>query len=838
MTAESNTPKPAHDRGLSLWVVIPIITIFTIAAIATYDPASIAKISTPAHQSTNWFGIIGDSFAFYTYRLFGLGSWFIPASSVVIALKFFFGGELRASKNSIIWILTVLFAGSCLLQIGEVHSPVIENLRESLNIESAGGAVGYLVMTRFLAKYFSDFGASIMMIVVLVSSTIALIGFIAIKKGIAAIFSWALQGRDFRRKTDATYPQGPLTPEPNLQDRNYKNEQDSYLSRLHEQDNLRRKQREEEKAAKAAEKQRLKEEARIAKLQAKEAKSAVTKAAAENAPAVTQDGPYVLPDPDKVLNPIPRSTADHGDVEETSRKLIDTLKLFGIDAQIEYTIQGPVVTKYAVLLERGTNYNRVRAIEANLMGAMRARSLRLETPIPGEEAIGIEIPNRTSAAVTFAEIFRSEEWAKARNKFELPILFGKDAAGNDLTGDLAAMPHMLVAGATGQGKSVCLNSIINGLLMTKTPDELKLIMVDPKSVEFTLYAKLPHLIVPVITDNNKVVFSLHWAVAEMEKRLKMFSKAKVKNIKEFNSRPSITQTDMFGDDTEVGGSFPKTLPYIVVIIDEVADLMAAASKEVTPDISRLTAKARAAGIHLILATQRPDAKIITGTIKANIPGRVAFKTATAIDSRTILDDGGAENLIGRGDMLYRTKDNLLIRAQGAYISDDEINRILRHIESCCPPQFDESFRTKLDRVKESGIADPFADNENDPDNQTQTMSKAEARAMVRASEDASLFKRAIEVIINTNRASISHFQRHLKIGYNHSANLCDQLESRGVIGSQQGSGARAIILDQSQLLALFNEGAGGVADSTATAESDDSVNLDDNLTLTLEGDEV
>ena len=277
--------------------------------------------------------------------------------------------------------------------------------------------------------------------------------------------------------------------------------------------------------------------------------------------------------------------------------------------------------------------------------ALKAKSLRIEAPIPGEDKIGIEVPNRKPAGISFREIFESDAWKNAHA--ELPLLFGKRADGKELVADLASMPHMLVAGATGQGKSVCLNALINGLLMTRTPEQLKLIMVDPKCVEFTPYASIPHLLVPVITDNRKVVFSLHWAVAEMEKRLKMFARARVRNIYDFNHRPNLSQMEMFGEDSAVGADMPRTVPYIVIIIDEVADLMASSGKEVTPDIARLTAKARAAGIHLILATQRPDAKIITGAIKANIPGRVAFKTASSVDSRTILDDTGAENLIGR-----------------------------------------------------------------------------------------------------------------------------------------------------------------------------------------------
>ena len=429
------------------------------------------------------------------------------------------------------------------------------------------------------------------------------------------------------------------------------------------------------------------------------------------------------------------------------------------------------------------------------------------------------------AGITFREIFESDAWRNA--KAELPLLFGKRADGKELVADLATMPHMLVAGATGQGKSVCLNSLISGLLMTRTPEQLKLIMVDPKCVEFTPYSNIPHLLVPVITDNRKVVFSLHWAVAEMEKRLKLFARAKVRNIYDFNHRKSFTQTDMFGQDTEVGNDMPRTVPYIVIIIDEAADLIGQCGKEVNPDIQRITQKARAAGIHLILATQRPDAKIITGAIKANIPGRVAFKTASSVDSRTILDDTGAENLIGRGDMLFRGKDGLLIRAQGAWISDEEIQNVTAFIEEHSTVEFDEKFAMKLGRVKEAGIEDPFASNEDDPDNQQKPEESADvpsSREMVKASEDADLFKRALECIINTNRASVSHFQRRLGIGYNHAAKLCDKLEDAGVIAPQSGAGPRTILLDQNQLLAIFN---GGNAASAADAVNDTAAPTDD-----------
>ena len=429
--------------------------------------------------------------------------------------------------------------------------------------------------------------------------------------------------------------------------------------------------------------------------------------------------------------------------------------------------------------------------------------------------------SRTASSVSIDEIIESGAWRDFKG--ELPLLFGKDAAGKELVADLAKMPHMLVAGATGQGKSVCLNSIINGLLMTKTPDQLKFIMVDPKSVEFTPYASIPHLLVPVITDNNKASGVLALAVAEMEKRLKMFARARVRNIYDFNHRPQLTQTNMFGDDTPVGGEMQRTLPYIVIIIDEVADLMAAAAKVVTPNIARLTAKARAAGIHVILATQRPDAKVITGTVKANIPGRVAFKTATGIDSRTILDEGGAENLIGKGDMLFRTAEGMLVRAQGAWISDEEITRITQFIEQHSNVEFDETFNKKLSKIKEASIDD----DENGEDEDSDVQDRSAEKERVKAEANASDFKKAVECIINTNRASTSHFQRRLGWGYNHAAKILDLLEQKGIVSGQQGAGPRQILMDQQQLVDIFNGGESGGGEY---ADDDgDSVDLNQSM---------
>ncbi|MBO7721687.1 MAG: DNA translocase FtsK 4TM domain-containing protein [Kiritimatiellae bacterium] len=799
--ASSSTTEQNYGRRILAWALFPL-ALFPLAALLTYDWRSIPALNTPPAPSTNWIGSLGDRFAYYGYEIFGLAVWVVPAVCIVLGVGVLAGRRVRRWSRGL-WLALFLISVSCLMQAIGKHTVSVASEIAGLNVQNAGGAVGYLLMTKLLSPLISDFGSAVLMAALMAVSLAGAIGVGEIVRFIAGVCRWALaRPGDGGRESDGE----DNDEEEKLRERQYRAAMEAKAAAKEEARREKERIKAEKAAAKAAKKAaRGRAEEQPAGLPAQ---NAAVQTGAERSDA-DDKGPYILP-PMSLLNPLKKTAADHSDVDEMTVKLIDTLKLFGVDAELDRTVQGPVVTKYALKLAPGIRYSSVTNISDNLMGALHAKSLRIEAPIPGEECVGIEVPNRAPAGISFREIIESAAW---RNfKGELPLLFGKDAAGRELVADLASMPHMLVAGATGQGKSVCLNAIINGLLMTKTPEQLKLIMVDPKSVEFNSYASLPHLIVPVITDNKKVVFSLHWAVMEMEKRLKLFARARVRNIYDYNHRPQFTQTDMFGDDAAVGSDMPRTVPYIVIIIDEVADLMSSNGKEVTPDIARLTAKARAAGIHLILATQRPDAKVITGTIKANIPGRVAFKTATAIDSRTILDDTGAENLIGKGDMLFKGKDGSLIRAQGAWISDPEIAGIIRFIEQHSSVQFDPKFAKKLGTIKDEEI-DIFAEPEED-----EAAAKAAAanqREMVKSEENAADFKKAVECIINTNRASTSHFQRKLGWGYNHSAKIMDMLEEAGIIGPQSGAGPRPIIMDQQQLLDIFN---GGGDPGAATAE--------------------
>ena len=516
-----------------------------------------------------------------------------------------------------------------------------------------------------------------------------------------------------------------------------------------------------------------------------------------------EDQEYPLP-PLSLLNDVPQTKQDMQDsIEETCTKLVEVLKQFGIDVEVIGTRPGPTVTQYELRPGAGIKVDRIKSYSATLQYELGAESLRIEAPIPGKKAIGIEVPNRVKTPVTFHEILIGSAWKHAIEKMAVPLVLGKDVAGNDLVIDLAKAPHLLVAGSTGSGKSVCLNSMITGLLMSRTPEELRLILVDPKRVEFTAFQDLPHLLVPVINESKKVAFGLRWALVEMDRRYKLLQSKKCRNIIAYNSRKPEPPGELFEyaeknaqraggvADENISGGDPEKLPYIVIIIDEVADIMAAVGKEIEPAISRLCALSRAVGIHLILATQRPSVDVITGTIKANIPGRIAFKVSQANDSRTILDSPGAEELLGKGDMLYLKDGSLLMRAQGSFLDDAEIARVVDFIKQHCRPCYDKKLAMKIGSIKEDMPEDIMEE-------ETQDSAGGEPRVSSGEGEDSEEEKNiqdALDVIRRTRRASTSTLQRRLGFGYNKAARIMDILEERGYIGPSNGAKPREILVD-------------------------------------------
>ncbi len=498
-----------------------------------------------------------------------------------------------------------------------------------------------------------------------------------------------------------------------------------------------------------------------------------------------------------------------------SRLMVQTLAQFGIEVAPGDITRGPTITRYELHPAPGVKLEKINSLTNNIAAALKAERIHILAPIPGKSSVGIEIPNAIKTKVIMRDLLESEEWK--HTKARIPLALGKDVYGHPVIADLADMPHVLIAGSTGSGKSVCINTIVASLLYRFSPDQLRFVMIDPKVVELQQYNALPHLVVPVVTDPKKVILALRWVVNEMEKRYQIFAKVGVRNVKAFNERPKEKPPEekqpelpllQKKEKVEAGADgfavqvdeeivvprdediiIPEKLSYIVVIIDELADLMLVAPADVEMAIARITQMARAAGIHCIVATQRPSVDVITGVIKANIPARIAFQVASKVDSRTILDQMGADKLLGKGDMLYLPPGSAkLNRAQGALITDPEIEGVVQFIARQGKPSYDLEIHHALQKVPSSTGSMSF-----DPDEEESGLSN----------EDEALIGKAMDVIRSEKKASTSLLQRRLKIGYGRAARLLDTLEDRGVVGPSKGAEPRDILID------LDNQGFDG-----------------------------
>ena len=479
---------------------------------------------------------------------------------------------------------------------------------------------------------------------------------------------------------------------------------------------------------------------------------------------------YRMPDTSLLNKPnVSSSGNSKEELMRTAKTLQDTLETFGVSAKVTDISQGPAVTRFELQPEVGVRVNKIVSLSDDLKLSLAATDIRIEAPIPGKSAVGIEVPNKESSMVGFRELLED----KAFKNFDSKIAFavGKDIAGNVVVTDIAKMPHMLIAGATGSGKSVCINTIIMSILYKAHPDDVKLIMIDPKVVELSVYNGIPHLMVPVVTDPKKASAALHWAVAEMTGRFQTFAEYKVRDLKGYNK--AVEGYD--ANDPEA----PKKMPQIVIIVDELADLMMVAAKEVEESICRLAQLARACGIHLIIATQRPSVDVITGLIKANMPSRVAFAVSSGVDSRTILDMNGAEKLLGKGDMLFYPQGYPKpARVQGAFISDSEVSNVVNFLKDQEYGVDDQSdLLTKMNNASAGGGSNALGDEGDDRDE---------------------LFAAAGMFIIEAGKASIGSLQRKFKIGFNRAARIMDQLSEAGVVGPEEGTKPRAILMGPEQ----------------------------------------
>jgi S-DNA-T family DNA segregation ATPase FtsK/SpoIIIE len=468
-----------------------------------------------------------------------------------------------------------------------------------------------------------------------------------------------------------------------------------------------------------------------------------------------------------------QSPADAGDYKQNAVIIKNTLDEFGIDVEMEGANIGPRVTQFTLKPPSGVKLTRITALETNIALNLAAQSLRMEAPIPGQKAVGIEVPNRKAADVRLYSILSSPEWEKKSEPLSFAI--GKDIAGNVMIGELNKMPHLLIAGQTNAGKSVMINTLITSLLYHNSPSDLKLILVDPKQVEMSAYEDIPHLLTPIIVEPEKTISALKWAVSEMQRRYPLLAEHKVKDIKSYNQKirasgEKVSMADEHGvlQDHENGA-----MPYIVIVIDELNDLMTMAGKDVEALIVRLAQKARAVGIHLVLATQSPRVDVITGLIKANIPARIAFTATTQTESRIILDQNGAEKLLGAGDMLYITATmSKPKRIQGAFVTEAEVHKIADYLRMQSPPQYnDEVVSQPVHLNGKGGVVMDFD-----------------------VSNDDDLYKDAVRVVIDSNKASASLLQRRLRVGYARAARLIENMEDQGIIGPADGARSREVLI--------------------------------------------
>lgn len=747
--------------GLSLW---------------TYDWRDVGLLQWPPNSPPcNWFGLVGAWSCFILFMLVGLAAYVVPVITIVFGLTLLLSPD-DTPWPRVGWAALLVASGSVLL---DLNSRLFGPALGSLNMVDAGGLVGHLLTSRFMVRLISPVGTGIIGWSFLVVSVVMLIGLSAVHRGGAGVFA-AMKSIAAGRRHDAgrRRDQQPLVLE---EAEEAEDERDRKEREAKAEERRKRllsvdepapvpepapqpspapepaPEPEPETAAPPAKKPRIPEP--------------------ERKPEPADDllrrpaGPYDLP-PLSLLDQIPATRASIGgaDVETTSRILKETLAEFGIEADVTNAQVGPVVTSYELLPAPGVRVEKIQGLSNNLALSLKATSVRVQAPIPGKGVVGIEVPNSTANVVYLREILESEAWQSG--KARLPLALGKDVSGRVIVGDLSEMPHLLIAGTTGSGKTVCMNSVLAGLLMSRTPEELRLMLVDPKIVEFAGYNHLPHLVVPVVTDPKKVALGLRWAITEMENRYKLFAKVGVRNIESYNRREKVTQGTLF-DEPEAQPAEdepPERIPYIIIVIDELADLMLVAQADIENCVARLAQLSRAVGIHMILATQRPSVNVITGTIKANFPARIAFQVAQKVDSRTILDTIGADTLLGRGDMLYMPPgSNKLLRAQGALSTDAEIKRIVEFIRKQSEPNYAVEIHSRMEKDTPGGSVD--------------------------LGDEDELVGQSIEILRETHRASTSSLQRRLRIGYTRAARIMDILEERGIVGPPRGSDPREILID-------------------------------------------
>ena len=782
-------------------------------ALISYTPKDVpswiwfSHISPANHPAQNFIGPVGAVIAGICYQFVGAAAYLLAATLLGFgAAKLFYPG-LRVAPR-LAWIVLFVISGACLLHVQPYH---LRGWHSAFNIQGPGGWIGYAFADEhrgLLRNALGPLGTLLLLIGIYVTTLILVTGLrpihlvretVALMRRMSVrLQEWRLRRRlqnaDLKGKLEISEKQ--LAKQRRLYEKALRKKGVSVpegvtpLVALEELAN-RPKPKVVDTTALPSE-QETRRKPSLAELRAGEQKA--RSAPSVLTPAWSSEN-YILPGMDLLDEHSleGRGTADPSELEDVQQVLIETLGQFGIAVAPGDITKGPTITRYEVYPAKGVRVDKIVSLERDLARATRAERINILAPIPGKDTVGIELANSRKVTVKLRELLQSSDWEESKGHAKIPLALGKDVYGKTIIADLAQMPHLLVAGTTGSGKSVCINALIASMLFRFTPEELRLVIVDPKMVELQAYSSLPHLAFPIVIDPKKVMLALRWLIDEMERRYRIFARVGARNIVGFNARPK-KKKDPDEEDSDGGRSsgdaglagnrpsseikvpredelqIPEKMPYVVVIIDELADLMQTAPADVESAIARITQMARAAGIHIIVATQTPRADVITGVIKANIPSRIAFQVASKIDSRVILDENGADRLLGQGDMLYLPPSaSRLIRAQGVLVTDDEIQRVVQFVSAQSPPAFDTTMHEKLQAAATS-----------DEDV---------------TEEDEELVEKCLEIIRQEKRASTSLLQRRLRLGYTRAARIVDILEQRGILGPGEGAKPREILVD-------------------------------------------
>jgi len=718
-------------------IILLAVGLIILASLVSFTPFDLSFYTThPNIPPKNFIRTFGAYFSGVLLFFFGISSYLIPLFVLAGGVLFF---KQRKPDWRLPRLLGMLFL---MLSVSSIAGIFISANRHAAF--SSSGYFGFL-LSGFVTSYFGKLGGYILFFTLALLS-VALVTELLISTLVMKSIEKAGGALESLRSAGISGSRRPMPVSRKSRDASSSVEtQDGPRPRQAAKNNIIDKIK---KGFSPAEKQEKK-----AQITIKSQPAAAVKAEAPVPVKPVKVGDYQLPTFDLLDSPPPLEARQiKEDLAGNARILEETMNDFGISVKVTNVERGPVITRYELEPAPGVKLNKIVVLGDDISLAMKAQSVRIVAPIPGKGRVGVEVPNMQSSLVFLKDILSSREFTES--KYKLPLALGKDITGQPVVADLGEMPHLLIAGTTGSGKTVCVNCLILSLLLKFSPEQLKFLMVDPKMVELAPFNGMPHLLCPVVTEAKKAAVALSWLVGEMEERYRMLAKAGARNITAYNSQPG-----------------QEKMPYIVIIVDELADLMSVARDQIESAIARLAQLSRAVGIHLILATQRPSVDVITGVIKANFPSRVSFKVPSKVDSRTVLDMNGADKLLGKGDMLFlRPGESKLIRAQGALVSDKEIDHIVAFVKQQAEPVYREEV------LKEQG------------------------KSFTGGGDKDEMYSEAVRVVMETNQASVSILQRRLRLGYSRAARIIDMMEQDGLVGPFEGSKPRKIIIDREEWL--------------------------------------